>query len=154
MMNISKLYRKCLSKLCLAATALAFAACQTDELPAPQATAPGTVEFEIGVAQAETPVSRSTSVASENAIQALDVLAFDADGRFFRHFAAGELYTIDGGGKWLYRLPLPENEAQGLHFVFFANLRSRFGERHPAATTASRRTRASTACRCSAPCPL
>lgn len=123
MMNFSKLYRKCLSKLCLAATALAFAACQTDELPAPQATAPGTVEFEIGVAQAETPVSRSTSVASENAIQALDVLAFDADGRFFRHFAAGELYTIDGGGKWLYRLPLPENEAQGLHFVFFANLR-------------------------------
>ena len=91
MTNISKLYIKCLAQLCLAATVLTLAACQTDELPAPQATAPGTVEFEIGVAQAEMPVSRSTSVASENAIQALDVLAFDADERFFRHFAAGEL---------------------------------------------------------------
>lgn len=101
-----------------------LSACQADEPPALQVAETNAVEFELQTtpAQPKAAQTRIPSVTRENEIQTLDVLAFDAEDRFYRHFPAGELYTIDGGGKWLYRLQLTQEEAQGLRFVFFANL--------------------------------
>ena len=123
-MNIQRIYHRYLAPLCLTAGLLFLAACQADDMPAPTFTEGNAVTFELDIPQAETatPQSRATAVTRANAIQTLDVLAFDTNGNFRHHYPAGELYTIDGGGKWLYRLPLTQSEAQGLRFVFFANL--------------------------------
>lgn len=109
--------------LVLAAVLAVFTACQADEFTAPEPTAEDAVVFELNVPAAATQaLTRIPDVTRENRIETLDVLAFTAEGRFYRHYPAGDLYTIDGGGKWLYRLPLTRTEAQGLRFTFFANL--------------------------------
>lgn len=124
MMNRHKSYRKRMARLCLAAGLLFLAACQADDLTMPAAQQAGNVTFEVNLPLSGTVVSqaRTSAMKRENQIQALDVLAFAADGSFRHYYPAGELYSIDGGGKWLYRLPLDPAEAQGLRFVFFANL--------------------------------
>lgn len=116
-------YRR-LAGLCLAAGLALFASCKSDRIPTPAVADKHIMEFELSLPQAEPamPQSRIPAVTRNNLIETLDVLAFDADGRFRSHYPAGELYTIDGGSKWLYRLPLTKAEAQGLYFVFFANL--------------------------------
>lgn len=116
-----------LAGLCIAAVAVLLAACQADDTAAPAAPAPGGVTFRLSVQAADAGATRTPAVATENAIATLDVLAFGPDGSFAGHFAAGDLYTIDGGKNWLYRLPLTAAEAQGLRFVFFANLREEVG---------------------------
>ena len=101
-----------------------FGSCQTDDFSAPSMPEGDALVFEVEIPQAEPTAaqSRATAVLRENLIQTLDVLAFDADGLLYRHYPAEEMYSIDGGGKWLYRIPLTKAEAQGLRFVFFANL--------------------------------
>ena len=124
MMNRHKSYRKRLARLCLAVGLLFLAACQADDLAMPVAQQAGNVTFEVNLPLSGTSVSqtRTSAMKRENQIQNLDVLAFAADGSFRHYYPAGELYSIDGGGKWLYRLPLDPAEAQGMRFVFFANL--------------------------------
>ena len=124
MMNRHKSYRKRLAGLCLAAGLLFLAACQADDLTVPAAQQAGNVTFEVNLPLSGTavPQARTSAMKRENQIQTLDVLAFAADGSFRHYYPAGELYSVDGGGKWLYRLPLVPSEAQGLRFVFFANL--------------------------------
>lgn len=124
MMNRYKSYRKRLAHLCLTAGLLFLSACQTDDLPVLSVQEAGNVTFEVNLPLSETAVSqtRTSTINREKQIQTLDVLAFDADGSFRHYYPAGELYSIDGGGRWLYRLPLNPAEAQGLHFVFFANM--------------------------------
>ena len=116
-----------LAGLCVAAVAALLAACQADDTAAPASPAPGGVTFRLSVETAYDGATRTPAVATENAIATLDVLAFGPDGSFAGHFAAGDLYTIDGGKNWLYRLPLTAAEAHGLRFVFFANLREEVG---------------------------
>lgn len=118
---------KRLSGICVAAVAVMLAACQADDTAAPALPATGGVTFQLSVETAVAGATRTPAVAAENAIATLDVLAFGPDGSFAGHFAAGDLYTIDGGKNWLYRLPLTAAEAHGLRFVFFANLREEVG---------------------------
>lgn len=118
---------KRLAGLCVAAVAVMLAACQADDTAAPALPAAGGVTFQLSVETAVAGATRTPAVAAENAIATLDVLAFGPDGSFAGHFAAGDLYTIDGGKNWLYRLPLTAAEAHGLRFVFFANLREEVG---------------------------
>lgn len=101
-----------------------FASCRADDFAAPPSWEENAAVFELNLPQVELAAgrSRAAAVSRINLIQTLDVLAFDADGLFYTHCQAEELYSVDGGGKWLYRIPLAKNEAQGLRFVFFANL--------------------------------
>lgn len=122
-MNRYLSYRKHAARLLAAAALLLMAACQADDLPPATPEATEAITFSLDVMHPGTAGNATrNAAATENDIRTLDVLAFDADGLFRRHYAAGELYTIDGGAQWLYRLPLSKDEARGLRFVFLANL--------------------------------
>ena len=122
-MNRYLSYRKHAARLFAAAALLLMAACQADDLPPATPEATEAVTFSLDVMHPGTAGNATRNAATtENDIRTLDVLAFDANGLFRRHYAAGELYTIDGGAQWLYRLPLSKDEARGLRFVFLANL--------------------------------
>lgn len=119
-------YTYCLrhtARLLVAATLLLTAACGADDLTPAAPTPADAVSFSLDVMHPDTAGAPTRNAATaDNDIRTLDVLAFDADGLFRGHYAAGELYTIDGGARWLYRLPLSQDEARGLRFVFLANV--------------------------------
>ena len=77
-----------------------FASCRADDFAAPPSSEENAAVFELNLPQVELAAgrSRAAAVSRINLIQTLDVLAFDADGLFYTHCQAEELYSVDGGG--------------------------------------------------------